>query len=101
MAWRRRAGLHLIHVNATPPARSSMLARNAVERPIYMRFIFRPSRFLLEFICRSAQILVARGGTASCNGFFEGRLMLDTIMIAIGLGFFVAAVLYTLACDRM
>jgi len=27
--------------------------------------------------------------------------MLDTAMIAIGVGFFVAAVLYVLACERM
>jgi len=27
--------------------------------------------------------------------------MLDTILIAAGVGFFVIAVLYTLACDRM
>jgi hypothetical protein len=34
--------------------------------------------------------------------FAEGyRDMLDTILIAAGVGFFVAAVLYVLACDRM
>jgi len=27
--------------------------------------------------------------------------MLDTIMLAAGLGFFVVAILYVLACDRM
>jgi len=27
--------------------------------------------------------------------------MLDVVMIAIGVGFFVAAVLYVLACERM
>jgi len=27
--------------------------------------------------------------------------MLDTIMLAIGIGFFAVAVLYTVACDRL
>jgi len=27
--------------------------------------------------------------------------MLDTVMIALGVGFFVASVLYVLACERM
>jgi len=27
--------------------------------------------------------------------------MLDTILLAAGIGFFAAAILYTLACDRM
>jgi len=27
--------------------------------------------------------------------------MLDTVMIALGVGFFIAAVLYVLACERM
>jgi hypothetical protein len=31
----------------------------------------------------------------------RGRDMLDTILVAAGAGFFVIAVLYTLACDRM
>jgi hypothetical protein len=31
----------------------------------------------------------------------KGQAMLDTILLAAGVGFFVIAVLYTLACDRM
>ena len=27
--------------------------------------------------------------------------MLDTVMIALGVGFFVASILYVLACERM
>jgi hypothetical protein len=31
----------------------------------------------------------------------EGNHMLDFVMIAIGVGFFVASILYVLACERM
>jgi hypothetical protein len=31
----------------------------------------------------------------------EGLTMYDALMLAIGCGFFVAAVLYTLACEKM
>jgi len=42
-----------------------------------------------------------RAGDAS--GGFEGNntAMLDIGMIAIGVGFFVASILYVLACERM
>jgi len=32
---------------------------------------------------------------------FEEHRMLDLIMLALGLGFFVLAIGYTLACDRL
>jgi len=33
--------------------------------------------------------------------FVRSHLMLDLVMLAIGLGFFVLSVGYTIACDRL
>jgi len=36
-----------------------------------------------------------------CTGAREGAFMLDIVMLALGLGFFVVAVGYTYACERL
>jgi hypothetical protein len=35
------------------------------------------------------------------NGAHEGAFMLDIVMLALGLGFFVLAIGYTYACERL
>jgi hypothetical protein len=42
-----------------------------------------------------------RASIASGNGRDKEHLMLDVVMLALGLGFFVAAVGYTYACERL
>jgi hypothetical protein len=43
----------------------------------------------------------AGSGAGPGRGFAEGTVMLDLAMIAAGIGFFAAAILYVLACERM
>jgi hypothetical protein len=50
-----------------------------------MRFIFSRPPARLEFIC----------------GCADPSSMLDTILLAAGVGFFVLAVFYVLACEKM
>lgn len=51
-------------------------------------------------LCRS--LLLVKTVIPSQLVFAEGYLdMLDTILLAAGTGFFVVAVLYVLACDRL
>ena len=44
---------------------------------------------------------VRRHGARPIRDKLVVAAMLDTVMIALGVGFFVASVLYVLACERM
>jgi hypothetical protein len=67
-----------------------------------MRFIFFGAPPAIESIWRAddsgrcANRSIGRDATRSRN-----RDMLDILLVAGGVGFFVIAILYTLACDRM
>jgi hypothetical protein len=37
----------------------------------------------------------------SISSGLRGKIMLDTILVAAGVGFFVLSVLYVVACDKM
>jgi hypothetical protein len=63
----------------------------------YTGFLFRAGADDIEFISRTAQTNAHQAPRAGA----EDRFMLDTLMIAAGCGFFLIAVLYVLACDRM
>ena len=68
----------------------------------YTPFIFFGPPPSLEFIWRGIDTYccVKLESVVTPNSV-RGRDMLDTILVAAGAGFFVIAVLYTLACDRM
>ncbi|HUZ74434.1 MAG TPA: hypothetical protein VMU87_15730 [Stellaceae bacterium] len=55
----------------------------------------------LSFLYAAASILCARRSARRVAWTEEALVMLDTILIAAGVGFFVVAVLYVLACDKM
>jgi hypothetical protein len=68
----------------------------------YTTFIFFRDACRLESLCRDAEYSVVRCGTARAPRSSPGaRDMLDTILVAAGVGFFAVSILYALACDRM
>ena len=60
----------------------------------------------LEFLCRTGdfpprQRAVRRGVAGGAMPDYGRVAMYDALMLALGCGFFVAAVLYALACEKM
>lgn len=72
---------------------------------IFMKVLYRGAAVLLAFLClvvaRAAVRSRASTGGGSNNCAVGAGTMLDVFMLAIGLGFFVLAVGYTYACDRL
>ena len=71
---------------------------------IFMRFLYRCAGPRLENL-RSGWHLSVRQekaiGLAPADDTAQEQLMLDVLMVALGLGFFVAAVGYAYACERL
>lgn len=72
---------------------------------LYVLFILcqiNTSRILTPEGHLSAQLLLTRLRELEAR-LFEGSktAMLDVVLIAVGVGFFVASILYVLACERM
>jgi hypothetical protein len=79
------------------------------QAAIFMEFIWRGHQLRLDFI-RGVRLLWRRYPPVAASALLalaprlrptQGSTMLDVILIAAGLGFFVAAIFYTFACDRM
>jgi hypothetical protein len=61
----------------------------------------RRSRPHSNFYVKAAIVLPAGRRRPDRSGFPMETSMYDALMVAIGCGFFVAAVLYALACEKM
>jgi hypothetical protein len=78
---------------------------HAPSAPIFMKFLYRRTAFPLEFLCTAGPLTGLE--TPACARWLRSihsagaDKMLDFVMLAIGLGFFVLAVGYTYACDHL
>jgi hypothetical protein len=71
----------------------------------FMRFLYRCAGPRLENLCTGWHLSTrqekAAIGLAPADDTAQEQLMLDVFMVALGLGFFVAAVSYAYACERL
>ena len=73
-------------------------------RRIFMRFLYRCAGPRLENLCSGWHLSIRQEkaiGLAPADDIAQEQLMLDVLMVALGLGFFVAAVGYAYACERL
>jgi hypothetical protein len=84
-----------------------MLSRQATAQPVHLWFLYSYAhQSLSKFnVDRTIHLTLRpyRRASAGSRVAFEGNMlaMLDTVMIVLGVGFFVASILYVLACERM